>query len=136
MPPLVPNQAEEDALVGLAGTAGANLWVRLLKVARTPLVGDSPDDYVEATFPGYAPANGGWSGPVDDGAGNRVMVSPALVWTRGSGGAGEVIYGWMVTRGIYPDWRLVAVSMFGVPRPMDVAGLTLPLQIALLVKRG
>jgi len=136
MPPVVVNQAEEDALTGLVGVNGTNAHLRLARTFHDPLVTDTPNDYAEAQFPGYAAAVGNWTGPADDGTGNRVMMSPAVVWTRAAGGAGDQIYGWFLTQGVYPDWILIAASMFSVPRPMDTQGMTLPLQVALICRRG
>lgn len=75
--------------------ASCHLYVNALLPTRNTLL----TDFTEASYPGYAPQEiYGWAPAVIQGN-NAVSWSDQLVFTRGNGGALQLVYGYFVTRG-------------------------------------
>lgn len=94
------NNAAEVTLLGyiMAGL-GAGCRLRLFRNDYTPTDTDTLANFQEAQFPGYlAPTLAAWGAPASSG-GVAQVTHPAQTFTRGAGGSGDSIYGYMVTDG-------------------------------------
>ena len=80
------------------GALNGNTWkLRLFVNNYTPTTADTPANYVEATFPGYAPINTNtWANAVTA-AHIASSTDAARTFTRNAAGAAQSVYGYYVT---------------------------------------
>lgn len=93
----IPDEAERYDLDTYLGSVEP--WYHLFVNDLVPVGATILDDFVEATWPDYAPRKvTSWvpSVTVD---GRAVATADPTTWTRGSGGPGASVYGYYVTDG-------------------------------------
>lgn len=93
----IPDVAEVTLLGFIRSTFNSFARLRLFKNDVTPADSDTVSSYTEATFPGYAPQGANtWSAASSVGGAAQV-THPTLTFLRGSGGSGDLIYGYYLT---------------------------------------
>jgi hypothetical protein len=122
----------------LAATLNRRLFLRLFRNDVPILVGSTLIEFQASTWPGYADLEltGLWSSPVIDTVGRAWSAVYNQIWTRGAGGLGEFVYGWIVYELPDPDSVLVCGKRLTTPRWMDTMGQTIIESIIVYLLRG
>jgi len=122
----------------LAATLDRRLFLRLFRNDVPILVGSTLVEFQQSAWPGYADVEltGLWSTPVIDTVGRAWSAIYNVTWTRGSGGIGEFIYGWVIYEEPDPDSVLVCGRRLTTPRWMDTDGQTFIESIIFYLLRG
>lgn len=111
----------------LMQTDSAAWLVHLYKNNYTPTPTDTPANYTECDFAGYAAQSPVFGAPFINGSNIGEMDMTPLVWTMGvPGTTNPTVYGYYITDGA---GDLVAAELFTTgPFDMSVAGATITLQ--------
>lgn len=135
MAALVPAGAEDVLLAGIIGS-----WLNLAAI-QLYMNDYTPDDttvysnLTEADFNGYT-AGGivlpGASGAFQNGDNKAEIGYDEVSWTKGVGGTGDTIYGYMIVDAV---GNLVAVERFATPVDMNTDGSILNLDVAVTLSQ-
>lgn len=110
----VPNTGTLSELAAWIAGDLAGARAHLYDQFRNPQPGDSPADYHESGFVGYAPiAPLNWAAPFINFAGKAETDTQPLIWQFTAGVGTALVYGWYLTDSL--DARLLLVCPFGVP---------------------
>lgn len=122
----------------LAATLNRRLFLRLFRNDVPVLQGSTLVLFLPPTWPGYADIEltGLWSSPTIDTVGRAWSAVYNQTWTRGAGGLGEYVYGWLIYELPSPDSVMVCGKRLTVPRWMDTAGQTIIESVFFYLSRG
>lgn len=122
----------------LSATLDRRLFLRLFSNDVPILVGSTLDQFDPSSWPGYADIEltGLWSLPQIDTVGRAWSAVYNQTWTRGAGGLGEFVYGWLLYELPDPDSVMVCGRRLATPRWVDTEGQTIIESIIFYLLRG